>query len=91
MNRTIQKGILFYLLLVLFALIGVGYGAQVQQVYPDLRVWSITTVGIMLIALPLVALQAQAGLPQFGPTIPNNPFISWLPLRLASFLAYLTT
>jgi hypothetical protein len=82
MNRTIQKGILFYLLLVLFTLIGVGYGAQVQQVYPDLRVWSITTVGIMLIALPLVALQAQAGLPPIWPDHSKQPFYFLAPVTI---------
>lgn len=75
MNRTIQKGIVFYLLLVLFTLVGVGYGTLLQQAYPGLRVWSITTVGTMLIGLPLVALQDQAGLPSIWPDrlkLPNQ-------------------
>lgn len=65
MTTEQRKNLYFYLFLTGFSGIGLIYGNSLLDSYPNLRVWNLVNILIMLIGIPFVFFQSKAKLPNF--------------------------
>lgn len=64
-NTENIRNLYTYLLFIFIAGLGIWYGRTVNLIYPELRVWTVTNLLIMLLGIPFVFLQKKANLPDF--------------------------
>lgn len=64
-NAEQRKNVYTYLFFLGFAYIGLIYGNSLLDYYPNLRVWNMVNILIMLIGIPFVFFQTKANLPNF--------------------------
>lgn len=64
-NAGIKRDLYIYLFFIFIAGLGIGYGNAINKIYPELRVWTVTNLLIMLLGIPFLFLQAKANLPDF--------------------------
>ncbi len=60
-----RKNLYTYLLLLLFAGLGIYYGRTLEYLHPNVRVWDVLNIFIMFLGIPFVFLQSRAHLPNF--------------------------
>jgi hypothetical protein len=65
MSKNIKLNILTYLIFLLITSVGIFYGNQIRELYPNLRIWDTSNLFIMLLGIPFLFLQRQAGIPDF--------------------------
>lgn len=79
MNYGTKKSILTYLSFLLVCIVGIFWAKYLMEPYPFLRVWNWISVGVLLIGIPFVFLQKQAGIPEFWSKEISNRNRIWFP------------
>lgn len=79
MNYGTKKSILTYLSFLLVCIVGIFCAKYLMEPYPFLRVWNWISVGVLLIGIPFVFLQKQAGIPEFWSKEISNRNRIWFP------------
>jgi len=65
MNKNVKYNIYTYSVFLIIAGIGILYGNLVIDQHPNLRIWNINNILIMLLGIPFLFLQRQANIPDF--------------------------
>lgn len=65
MNYEIKKSIVTYFSFLLICSVGIFWANNLMEPYPFLRVWDWISVMVLLLGLPFIFLQRQAGIPEF--------------------------
>jgi hypothetical protein len=85
-----KNGALFtYIFFLLTALVTLWWGKKLAQHHTNIRLWSWPDCALLLIGLPFILLQKQAGLPDVWDTAVSNRQRIWLPLATGFFFAVL--
>jgi hypothetical protein len=84
-----KSSLLTYLIFLLIALVTIFWGRQLALHYENIRVWDFTGWLFLLIGIPFILLQKEAGLPElWQPSVSNKKRI-WIPLATGLFFALL--
>ncbi|WP_290796905.1 hypothetical protein [Flavihumibacter sp. UBA7668] len=59
-----RSSVLFYLFFIALAVIGIIYGSQLIETYPDLRLWPWSNIALITIGIPFLFFQKPARLPE---------------------------
>ncbi|OOG72814.1 hypothetical protein [Algoriphagus sp. A40] len=79
MNKALKKSILTYLIFLLICIAGIFWSKYLVDTYPFLRTWGWVSVVILLIGIPFLFLQKQAGIPEFWTKEISNRNRIWIP------------
>ncbi|HSF53868.1 MAG TPA: hypothetical protein VLA71_08965 [Algoriphagus sp.] len=79
MNYETKKSILTYFSFLLVCIVGIFWAKYLVDPYPFLRVWNWISVMVLLIGIPFVFLQKQAGIPEFWSKEISNRNRIWFP------------
>lgn len=77
-----RKSLFTYVLLLIIALITLLWGRQISEHQPNIRVWNINTWMLMLIGIPFILLQREAGLPEVWKENISNKNRFWFPFSI---------
>lgn len=84
-----QSSLLTYIFFLLLALVTIFWGRQLAMHYQGIRVWLWVDLALLLIGIPFILLQKQAGLPEvWKPAISNRQRI-WIPFATGFIFAVL--
>lgn len=83
------KNLYTYTGLLPIASIGIWYGQFLSNSYPSLRIWDLANLLLMLIGIPFLFWQRQAGLPDFWDEQVSNRRRFLLPLGIGLFFGLL--
>ena len=79
MTKSLKHSIWTYLIFLLICILGIFWAKNWVEPYPFLRVWDLTAVLVLLIGLPFLFLQKQAGIPDFWEKRISNRWRIWVP------------
>lgn len=87
--RFNKQNIVLFCIFLLIAIIGIFYGNAISFKYNNLRIWQLENIFILLICIPFLFLQTNAGIPNFlDQQVPNSKrFIQ--PILIGSFFGLL--
>lgn len=79
MNLKLKKSIFTYFLFLLICGVGIIWAKYLVDPYPFLRTWDWVSVAVLLIGIPFLFLQKQAGVPEFWAKEISNRNRIWIP------------
>jgi hypothetical protein len=82
MTKGIKLNLVTYAVLLAIAAAGLAYGNAIQTAFPNLRVWNLNILLLLLLAVPFLFFQAKAGFPDFWESRISNKFRIFLPLAI---------
>jgi hypothetical protein len=79
MNQGLKQSLFTYFIFLSVCLLGIFWAQNWVEPYPLLRVWDLGSVLILLVGLPFLFLQKQAGIPDFWEKQISNRSRIWIP------------
>ncbi len=89
MNAERRQSLYTYLVLLAIAIATVFYGQWVSQYNENIRVWNWINIPIMLIGIPFILLQKEAGLPEVWQSGISNKHRLLIPALIGLFFGAL--
>lgn len=81
-NPNLKKTLSLYFIFLFFCSIGIFYGENLVTPYPFLRIWDWGGIALLLIAIPFIFLQREAGIPEFWEKSISPKQKLWLPAAI---------
>ncbi len=89
MKNSSRQNLISYGILVIFAVVGIVYGNLIQTEYTGIRLWSFSNILLMLVGVPFLFFQQEAGFPDFWSEEVTNKKRFLIPVVIGSVFGIL--